>query len=68
MRAGMEKWEALRAISLYPASFMKQDHRVGSIKVGKDADIVVWSDYPLSNFALPTHVVVNGDVVEGTDK
>ena len=47
---------------------MKQDHRVGSIKVGKDADIVVWSDYPLSNFALPNYVLVDGELVEGIDK
>ncbi|HBJ77650.1 MULTISPECIES: amidohydrolase [Fusobacterium] len=68
VRAGMDKWEALRAISLYPASFMKQDHKIGSIKVEKDADIVIWNDYPLSNFALPNYVLINGEVVEGIDK
>ena len=47
---------------------MKQDHKIGSIKVEKDADIVIWNDYPLSNFALPNYVLVNGEVVEGIDK
>lgn len=68
VREGMDKWEALRAISLYPAKFMKQDHRIGSLKEGKDADIVIWNKYPLSNFAKPKYVLVNGEVVEGTDK
>ncbi|MBK8954417.1 MAG: amidohydrolase family protein [Saprospiraceae bacterium] len=40
--------EALKFVTLNPAKLLHIDHRVGSIKPGKDADLVLWSDHPLS--------------------
>lgn len=38
------------------------DDKVGSIKVGKDADVVVWSDSPLSIYAKSLYTIVDGTV------
>jgi imidazolonepropionase-like amidohydrolase len=63
VRYGMEPMEALRAISLYPARLFKLDHRIGSLKRGKDADFVVFSGNPLEMTSQVQLVVVNGKVV-----
>ena len=39
--------------TLNPATMLHVADRVGSIKVGKDADLVLWSDNPLSTYAKP---------------
>ena len=44
---GMSEEDALRAITLTPAEILGIDHRVGSLEVGKDADIVLLSAHPL---------------------
>ena len=38
------------------------DDRVGSIKEGKDADLVLWSDHPLSVYAKPEKTLIEGTV------
>ena len=38
------------------------DERVGSIDMGKDADISIWNSYPLSSSALVDKVLIDGDV------
>ena len=38
------------------------DDRVGSIDVGKDADISIWNSYPLSSAALVDKVLIDGDL------
>lgn len=63
VRYGMEPNEALRAISLYPARMFKLDHRIGSLKRGKDADFVAFSGNPLEMTSQVRLVVVNGKVV-----
>jgi imidazolonepropionase-like amidohydrolase len=35
---------------------------VGSIDVGKDADLVIWNGYPLSSYGVPEKVLIDGDV------
>lgn len=46
-KEGMDHDEALRAITLNPAEVLGVDDRVGSLDVGKDADVVLWSGDPL---------------------
>ena len=53
----------MRAISLYPARLFKLDHRIGSLKRGKDADFVVFSGNPLEMTSQVQLVVVNGKIV-----
>lgn len=59
---GATEEEALKMITLNPAWIVGVDDRVGSIDVGKDADLVIWSGYPLSSYGVPEKVLIDGDV------
>jgi imidazolonepropionase-like amidohydrolase len=45
---GLTEEEALKLVTLNPAIQLGIDQRVGTIDVGKDADLVIWSAHPLS--------------------
>jgi hypothetical protein len=55
-------------VTLNPAKALHVDNKVGSIKVGKDADIVVWSDHPLSIYAKSEKTIVDGIVYWDREK
>jgi len=59
---GATEEEALKMITLNPAWIVGVDDRVGSIDVGKDADLVIWDGYPLSTTGVPEKVLIDGDV------
>ena len=59
---GATEEEALKMITLNPAWIVGVDDRVGSIDVGKDADLVIWDGYPLSTNGVPEKVLIDGDV------
>mgnify|MGYP000675956590 CR=1 FL=1 len=63
VRGGLDRNEALKAITIYPAQITGIADRVGSIEVGKDADIVIFSGDPLSVCDTPDMVIVNGTVI-----
>jgi len=52
--------EAFKMVTLNPAKMLRVADRVGSLKVGKDADVVVWSDNPLSIYAKSLYTIVDG--------
>jgi imidazolonepropionase-like amidohydrolase len=52
--------DALKFVTLNPAKLLHIDNRVGSIRVGKDADVVIWNDNPLSIYAKPLKTFVDG--------
>lgn len=52
--------DALKFVTLNPAKLLHLEDRVGSIKVGKDADIVLWSDHPLSVYAKAEQTIIDG--------
>ena len=54
--------DALKMITLNPAWIIGVDDRVGSLDVGKDADITIWNSYPLSSTALVDKAIIDGDV------
>jgi imidazolonepropionase-like amidohydrolase len=54
--------EALKMITLNPAWIIGVDDKVGSIDVGKDADLVIWDGYPLSSYGVPSKVFIDGDI------
>jgi imidazolonepropionase-like amidohydrolase len=56
----MSQEEALKLVTLNPAKMLHVDNRIGSIKVGKDADIVLWSANPLSIYAVVEKTYVDG--------
>jgi adenine deaminase len=47
-------------VTLNPAKLLHLDDRMGSIKEGKDADLVLWSDNPLSIYAKPQWTMIDG--------
>lgn len=57
---GMSEEEALKMVTLNPAKLLHIDNRVGSVKVGKDADLVLWSDHPLSVYAKVEKTIIDG--------
>jgi imidazolonepropionase-like amidohydrolase len=59
---GATEEEALKMITLNAAWIVGVDDKVGSIEVGKDADLVIWDGYPLSSSAVPNKVLIDGDV------
>jgi N-acetylglucosamine-6-phosphate deacetylase len=52
--------EALKFVTLNPARQLRIDDRVGSLEEGKDADLVVWSGSPLSNFSRCEQTWIDG--------
>ncbi|TVQ61998.1 MAG: hypothetical protein EA378_05905 [Phycisphaerales bacterium] len=58
--APVSEAEALKYVTINAAIQMGVGDRVGSIAVGKDADLVVWNTRPLSSFARPERVFVDG--------
>jgi imidazolonepropionase-like amidohydrolase len=59
---GATEEEALKMITLNPAWIVGVDDRVGSIDVGKDADLVIWEGYPLSSYGVPEKVLIDGEI------
>jgi imidazolonepropionase-like amidohydrolase len=59
---GMAEEDALKMVTLNPAKALHVDDKVGSLKVGKDADVVVWSDHPLSIYAKAEKTIVDGTI------
>jgi imidazolonepropionase-like amidohydrolase len=57
---GMSEEDALKMSTINPARMLHIDARTGSIKEGKDADIVIWSDNPLSVYAKVEKTFVDG--------
>ena len=57
---GVSEEEAWKFVTLNPARLLHIDHRVGSLAPGKDADVVIWSDNPLSIYARAEQTYVDG--------
>jgi imidazolonepropionase-like amidohydrolase len=54
--------EALKLVTLNPAKMLHIDDKVGSIKVGKVADVVLWTDHPLSVYAKADKTIIDGQI------
>ena len=65
---GLTEEEAFKMVTLNPAKALHVDDKVGSIKVGKDADLVLWSDNPLSVYAKANKTIVDGIVYFDRDR
>jgi imidazolonepropionase-like amidohydrolase len=59
---GISDEDALKMITLNPAKLLHLDDKIGSIKVGKDADLVIWSDNPMSVYAKAEMTIIEGSV------
>ena len=59
---GVTEEEALKMVTLNPAKMLHVDDKVGSLKVGKDGDVVLWSEHPLSIYAKALYTIVDGTI------
>ncbi|KAI9314997.1 hypothetical protein BX666DRAFT_1879434 [Dichotomocladium elegans] len=57
---GLPAQEAFKAVTSVPASAIGLGHRIGSLKVGYDADVVIWDRPPLTMGAAPLQVFIDG--------
>lgn len=65
---GLTEEEAWKLVTINPAKLLHLDHRIGSIKEGKDADLVLWSDHPLSVYAKAEKTLIEGAVYFDIEK
>jgi len=69
VKAGLPEEEAWKAITINPAEIVGVANRVGSIEVGKDADIVIFKGNPLTDLGYETYMtMIDGQVVYKNDK
>lgn len=59
---GLTETEALKLVTLNPAKMLHIDDKVGSIKPGKVADLVLWTDHPLSVYAKADKTIIDGQI------
>lgn len=63
-KAGLDEMEALKAITINAAEIVGLDNRIGSIEVGKDADIVIFEGNPIKDVDYKTYMtIIDGKVV-----
>ena len=62
VKEGLNELEGLKAVTINAAKACHIDDRVGSIKEGKDADIVIWSKHPLDIMNKADVVILNGNI------
>jgi imidazolonepropionase-like amidohydrolase len=65
---GLSEDEAFKMVTLNPAKALHVADRVGSIKTGKDADLVLWTDNPLSIYAKSDKTIVDGIIYYDIDR
>jgi adenine deaminase len=64
---GLSEEEALKLVTLNPAKLLHLDNIMGSIKVGKSADVVLWTDNPLSVYAKADKTIIDGQIYFDAD-
>ena len=57
---GVSEEDAWKFVTLNPAKLLHIDDEVGSVKVGKSADLVLWSDHPMSIYAVAEKTMIEG--------
>ncbi len=63
VKEGLDRGQALKLVTCNPAEIMGVGDRIGSLKPGNDADLVIWSGDPLDIYQRPEKVYVNGQKV-----
>ncbi|MCE5196055.1 MAG: amidohydrolase [Negativicutes bacterium] len=62
VREGMKYDDALRGMTIIPAEMLGVGERMGSLEVGKDADIVIFTGDPLSNLSKCCFTMIDGEI------
>lgn len=68
IKYGMSEEEALDMVTINPATMLHIQDRTGSIRVGKDADLVLWNNDPLSVYAVAQKTIVDGIIYFDIDR
>ena len=62
VKAGLDLEEGYRAITIHPAVICGVADRVGSLEVGKDADIAVFTGNPMEVFTRTLYTIIDGEI------
>lgn len=62
-KEGLGIEEALRAITINAAEICNVSHKIGSLQVGKDADIAIFDGNPMEVFTKTMYTIINGEIV-----
>lgn len=62
-REGLPEQKALEGITILPARNLRLDKKIGSIEVGKEADLVLWSHHPFHFLSKPKWTMIKGTIV-----
>jgi imidazolonepropionase-like amidohydrolase len=65
---GVSEIDAWKMVTLNPAKLLHLDNKMGSLKIGKDADIVIWSTNPLSIEAKVEKTIIDGEVLYDAER
>lgn len=65
MRHGLTRIQAVKAVTSIPATLLGMEKKVGLIKVGLDADFILWTGEPFASTSRPGGVFIDGVAVEG---
>ncbi|MEN8703683.1 MAG: amidohydrolase family protein [Polaribacter sp.] len=65
---GMSELDAWKTVTINPAKLLHIDNKVGSIKEGKDADVVLWNNHPMSIYAKVEKTIIDGKVFFDSDE
>lgn len=63
IRHGLPEMEAMKAVTIHSAEILGVADRVGSLEVGKDADVVIFDGHPFETMTNVVHVFINGEEV-----
>ncbi|WP_226671236.1 amidohydrolase [Metabacillus litoralis] len=63
VREGFDEQKALEGITITAARNLRVDDIIGSIEIGKDADLVVWSHHPFHYLSKPLFTMIDGNIV-----
>lgn len=66
-KEGMEEEAAIRSITIHAAKICRVNHRLGSIKPGKDADLAIFDGNPLHLETIVRYTLINGRIVYTAD-
>lgn len=68
VKEGLDKTEALKSITINAAEILGIEDRIGSLEVGKDADIVIWDDEPLNIFSSVVYTIIDGKIIYSSEE
>lgn len=68
VKAGLPLEEGYKALTIYPATICGVEDRMGSLEVGKDADIAIFDGNPMEVFTKTLYTVIDGEIVYDSNK